>query len=129
MAKLALCLVLQEVDGGLPSQDLPWQPGHPSQGLPIAPGHPSHPPPMAGGLPTHPIYTPPAGTKPPAPGSSPGAGLWVVAYVPGRGFTWVAVTPGVPEKPQPPTSPEVPTVPVDPAQPDNTLPPSAAPKA
>jgi hypothetical protein len=61
-------------------------------------------------LPTHPIYHP---DKPTPPGESPGAGLWVIAYVPGKGLEWVAITPGVPEKPQPepPTGPDTPVVP------------------
>lgn len=125
-------------DHGLPSQPghpgnwVPGQggPGHPGNALPGSPGHPSNRPPGSiAGLPSHPIYNPPAGTKPPAPGSSPGAGLWVVAYVPGQGFKWVSVSPGVPEKPQP-TPPggtvdnTLPTVPVDPSAPDQGLPPT-----
>jgi hypothetical protein len=147
MAKLALCLVIQEVGGGPidpgfgniggigglphpgqglpgfghPDQGLPGF-GHPSQGLPGQGGHPSQGLPGGGGLPSHPIHMPPAGTKPPAPGSSPGAGLWVVAYIPGKGFEWVSITPAVPEKPQPPGQPNVPTIPVNPDQPNQGLP-------
>jgi hypothetical protein len=44
----------------------------------------------------------------------------VVAYVPGKGLEWVAVTPGVPEKPVPPGS----TTP--PVAPDQGLPPATA---
>jgi hypothetical protein len=122
---------------GHPDQGLPGGGGHPSQGLPGG-GHISNRPPGSGGggLPSHPIYTPPAGTKPTPPGVSPGAGLWVVAYVPGKGFQWVSVTPGVPEKPQP-TPPggtidnTLPTVPVDPNAPTagQPLPETPAPKA
>jgi hypothetical protein len=111
--------------GGSPAH--PWFPGHlggprPDQGLPG--GRPPHAwwggrpinrpdqglprPPV---FPTHPIYRP---DKPVPPGTSPGAGMWVIAFVPGQGFKWVSVTPGVPEKPQP--------VPPDPTNPDNTLP-------
>jgi hypothetical protein len=60
------------------------------------------------------------------PGTSPGAGIWVVAYVPGKGLEWVAVTPGVPEKPVPPGET---TPPTEPAHPDQGLPPAAQPKA
>ena len=66
-------------------------------------------------LPTHPIYKPDQADR--LRGYRRAAGIWVMAYVPGKGFKWVAVTPGVPEKPQPPE-----TVPPDPANPDNTLP-------
>jgi hypothetical protein len=116
------------IPGGMhPSHDLPgggghpWFPGHlggprPDQGLPGAPGHPGNRPPGSATLPTHPIYRP---DKPTPPGQSPGPGVWVVAYVPGKGFQWVAVTPGVPEKPVPGEPPSV----------DNTLPPTAQPKA
>ena len=165
--KLALCLVLQEIGGGVggpggPGIDnsLPgggpdhiwWLPGlgggvnRPDQGLPGGGGRPDNTlpgmggrpdntlpggrPPHVGGrppglgmppLPTHPIYHP---DKPTPPGTSPGAGMWVIAYVPGQGFVWVSVTPGVPEKPQPTPPPEggVPVVP------DNTLPATPAPK-
>lgn len=94
----------------------PWFPGYgrpdrPDQGLPG--GRPPHiggrPPGQGVNLPTHPIYRP---DKPTPPGASPDAGLWVVAYVPGKGFKWVSVTPGVPEKPAPlPPDPETPTTP------------------
>jgi hypothetical protein len=50
----------------------------------------------------------------------------VVAYVPGKGLEWVAVTPGVPEKPVPPGET---TPPTEPAHPDQGLPPAAQPKA
>jgi len=164
MSRLALCLVLSEIGGGPdidnslpgggygpidPGFGVGWGGGRPDNSLPGAPGRPDNSlpgrPPHVGGrppgqgvtLPSHPIFRPPAGTKPLPPGVSPGAGLWVVAYVPGKGFNWVSVSPGVPEKPQP-TPPggtvdnTLPSVPVDPAAPttpDNTLPPTATPKA
>jgi len=145
MPKLALCLVIAELGGagGGPVDpgwgvEAPVDPGFGIPGLPgFGGGHPSHPiagvrpphvgnrppgsgfpphvgnrPPGSGELPTHPIYRP---GKPTPPGTSPGAGMWVIAYVPGKGFQWVSVTPGVPEKPTP-------TPPTDPAAPDNTLP-------
>ena len=63
MAKLALCLILQEVGGGHPDQGLPgWgggvdpgydkpihHPGHPDHGLPSRPAHPGNRPPGSGG--------------------------------------------------------------------------------
>jgi len=131
--------------GARPDQGLPGGGGHPSQGLPGSGAHPGNRPPgswggrpdqgLPGGghasqLPSFPLH--PSG-QPPKPGVSPGAGLWVVAYVPGKGFEWVSITPGVPEKPQPkPPGGEIdntlPTVPVDPAAPDQGLPPTPEPK-
>jgi hypothetical protein len=74
----------------------PWLPG----AIKWRPGDP---------LPTHPIYRP---DKPVPPGQSPDSGIWVIAFVPGKGFKWVAVSPGVPEKPTPvPPDPETPTTP------------------
>lgn len=122
-------------DQGLPGGPVhPWFPGHlggiggprPDQGLPG--GRPPHvggrPPGQGVNLPSHPIYRP---DKPTPPGQSPGGGLWVIAYVPGQGFKWVSVTPGVPEKPTPlPPDPETPTTP---PTVDNTLPETAEPKA
>ena len=138
MSQIVLAWVLANVGSGMPDVGLPgyqpgggrpdntlpgggahpWFPGHrpdrPDQSLPGSGAHPGNRPPGSRPvLPTHPIYKPGA---PVPPGTSPGAGLWVVAYVPGKGFQWTAITPGVPEKPQPPT------VPTDPANPDNTLP-------
>jgi hypothetical protein len=146
MPKLALCLVIAEIGGGMgpidpgfgvtpptdPGYGRPEIPGLPGMGGPgidnTLPGggahpwlpghlggrpHPGHGLPRPPVFPTHPIYRP---DKPVPPGTSPGAGMWVIAFVPGQGFKWVSVTPGVPEKPQPPT------VPTDPAHPDNTLP-------
>lgn len=115
-------------DQGLPGGPAhPWLPGHlggiggprPDQGLPGGrPPHVGNRPPGSGGpFPTHPIYRP---DKPTPPGTSPGAGMWVIAYVPGKGLVWTPVTPGVPEKPQP-TPPEG-GPPPDPNVPDNTLP-------
>ena len=77
-------------DNSLPGGGHPWLPGH-------GPG--------PGGVvyPSHPIYHP---DKPTPPGTSPGAGIWVLAYVPGHGWRYVAVTPAVPEKPQPEPEPE-----------------------
>lgn len=161
MARLALCLVLQEVGGPIdpgfgniiggphPDQGLPGSGAYPDQGLPGGsgghpwfPGHLSGPrpdqglpgsgarpdqglprPPGSVNLPTHPIYHP---DKPVPPGQSPGAGVWVVAYVPGKGFEWVAVTPGVPEKPVP--APVPPGTPTTPPVIDNTLPQTPQPK-
>jgi hypothetical protein len=131
MGRLALCLVLQEI-GGHPDNTLPGGGGGGTQ-LPSFPGmggggihYPDHSLPGGGGggtqLPSrpgsggggihHPIVKPP---KPYPPGFSPGPGMWVIAYVPQQGWKWVAITPGVPEKPQP-------TPPPDPANPDQTLP-------
>jgi hypothetical protein len=77
--------------------------------------HPSNRPPGSGAYPSHPIYHP---DKPVPPGVSPGGGIWVLAYVPGQGWKWVAVTPGVPEKPMPePTPPEGGVSPVPPVAP------------
>jgi hypothetical protein len=144
MPKLALCLVIAELGGGGGPVDPgygideggginhPWLPGMIGGG-PVDPGygqgrprpphvgnwvpgsgfpHPGNRPPGSVTLPTHPIYRP---DKPVPPGQSPGAGLWVIAYIPGKGLEWVSVTPGVPEKPQPPpVDPTAPTVPVEP---------------
>ena len=87
MAKLALCLVVQEIGGdgpvdpgyGVGGGAHPWFPGHiggprPGHGLPGSPGHPGNWVPGTP-LPSHPIYRP---DKPVPPGQSPGAGLWVV---------------------------------------------------
>ena len=91
-------------DQGLPGGGgHPWFPGHgrpdrPDQGLPGGPPmYPGNRPPGQGmpPLPSHPIYHP---DKPTPPGQSPGSGIWVIAFVPGHGFKWVAVSPGVPEK-------------------------------
>ena len=129
MPKLALCLVLADVGGGAPDAGLPgWLGGqvgqpHPGHGLPGSGARPGQlpsgggRPPQGSQLPAYPIHKP---GKPTPPGTSPGAGLWVVAYVPGKGFQWVSVSPGVPEKPQPP--PEGGGAPPDPTKPDNTLP-------
>jgi hypothetical protein len=75
-------------------------------------------------LPSHPIYHP---DKPLPPGESPDAGLWVVAYAPGKGFFWTPIAPVTPENGLPTTPPGVPTTPdqgLPGAQPgpDNTLP-------
>jgi hypothetical protein len=95
--------------GGMPAH--PWFPGHLGGGRPDN-SLPGGRPPHVGnwvpgqGLPPHPslpIYHP---DKPTPPGTSPGAGIWVIAYVPGKGLEWVAVSPGVPEKPMPEPEPE-----------------------
>lgn len=128
-SRLALCLVIQEIGGpvdpgfgNIGGIGGPVDPGFgvgggidPGFGRP-GPGHPANRPPGSGALPTHPIYHP---DKPVPPGQSPGPGVWVVAYVPQKGLHWVAITPGVPDKPVPGEPPSI----------DNTLPPAPQPKA
>ena len=133
MAKLALCLVLQEVGGGPidpgfgvggggvdPGYGKPiYHPGHPDHGLPIAPGHPGNRPPMGGAHPDHDLPwspTSPDNSLPVPPGISP-----------------PTVPPNLKEKLvvlwHLPNTTEWHGKAIDPASVDNTLPPTPEPKA
>lgn len=102
--------------GGRPDNTLPGGPVDPGWGVgrpPVDPGwgqgHPR--PPHGGNLPAYPIYRPDNSLP---PGASPKLGLWVVAYLAGKGFVWTPVAPALPEQglPAPPEGgqelPEVP---------------------
>lgn len=142
MAKLALCLVIQEVDGGPvdpgygigsglhPSHGLPggghvsppiYHPGHPDHGLPSVPGHPGNRPPGSAG------------------GPHPDQGL---PWTPGHPDNGLPVPPGLTPPTVPPNLKEKLVVlwhlpnttewhgkAIDPASIDNTLPPTPQPKA
>jgi hypothetical protein len=101
---------------------------HPAH--PIAPGgtpgHPDNALPATPGAPTHPIVPPP-----PDGGSTLPASDWTLVYAPGSGWMWAKMLApaggGHPGNalPTPPSG----TLPAYPGnRPDNTLPPTAAPK-
>jgi hypothetical protein len=103
----------------------PGWPTHPIQ--PPSPGEPAHPiTPPSPGTPTHPI-APPSGLP-----SHPIEGVyWVVVGIPGVGWRYTTVAPGLqPSHPivYPPPGPDQGLPPGSPDAPDQTLPPTATPR-
>jgi hypothetical protein len=85
------------VDPGYGRPD--WSAGRPDQGLPGSGGHPWMPGHMGGGRPDNSLPEPP-----PMP---EGGNAFIIVWVPGHGFQWVAVdTDGKPVKPIPVPEPK-----------------------